>query len=50
VALNLSAREALYLALAGLVRDDFIDLETAVATGRGVLRENAERLYGWRAP
>jgi predicted TIM-barrel fold metal-dependent hydrolase len=48
VATNLTAREALYLALAGLVRDDFIDLETAVAMGRGVLRENAERLYGWQ--
>jgi predicted TIM-barrel fold metal-dependent hydrolase len=50
VALNHSAREALYLALAGLVRDDFIDLETAVGMGRGVLRENAERLYGWSSP
>jgi hypothetical protein len=48
VATSLIARDALYLALADLVRDDFVDLDTAVQMGRGVLRENAERLYGWQ--
>ena len=43
-----ATRDALYLALAGLVRDGVIDHERAVAMGRGVLRENARRLYGWK--
>lgn len=47
VALSASAREALALALAGLVRDGEIDLETAVRMGKAALRGNAERLYGW---
>ena len=50
VATSLIARDALYLALADLVRDGFVDMDTAVQMGRGVLRENAERLYGWRGP
>jgi hypothetical protein len=41
-------RDALYLALAGLVRDGVIDQERAVEMGRAVLRENARRLYGWK--
>jgi predicted TIM-barrel fold metal-dependent hydrolase len=43
-------REGLSLALAGLVRDGVMDFEAAVRAGRGVLRENARRLYGWSAP
>jgi predicted TIM-barrel fold metal-dependent hydrolase len=43
-----AAREAIYLALAGLVEDGVIDEPTAIAMGRGVLRGNAERLYGWK--
>jgi hypothetical protein len=43
-----ATRDALYLALAGLVRDGVVDQERAVEMGRGVLRENARRLYGWK--
>jgi predicted TIM-barrel fold metal-dependent hydrolase len=43
-----ATRDALYLALAGLVRDGVIDQERAIEMGRGVLRENARRLYGWK--
>ncbi len=43
-----ATRDALYLALAGLVRDGVIDHERAVQFGRGVLRDNARRLYGWK--
>ena len=43
-----ATRDALYLALAGLVRDGVIDHERAIAMGRGVLRENARRLYAWK--
>jgi predicted TIM-barrel fold metal-dependent hydrolase len=46
--LSRATRDALYLALAGLVRDGVIDEERAVEMGRGVLRENARRLYGWK--
>ncbi len=46
--LSRATRDALYLALAGLVRDGVIDQERAVEMGRGVLRENARRLYGWK--
>jgi hypothetical protein len=46
-ALATATREALYLALAGLVRDGVVDLETATGLGRGVLRGNAARLHGW---
>jgi hypothetical protein len=47
VAACLAAREALSLALAGLVRDGFVNVETAVRLGEGALRGNAARLYGW---
>ena len=43
-----ATRDALYLALSGLVRDGVIDHERAIAMGRGVLRENARRLYAWK--
>jgi hypothetical protein len=46
--LSRGTREAIYLALAGLVEDGVIDEATAAAMGRGILRENAERLYGWK--
>jgi predicted TIM-barrel fold metal-dependent hydrolase len=46
--LSRSTREAIYLALAGLVEDGIIDEATAIAMGRGILRGNAERLYGWK--
>lgn len=48
VMLSRATRDALYLALAGLVRDGVIDQERAIEMGRGVLRENARRLYGWK--
>jgi hypothetical protein len=48
VMLSRATRDALYLALAELVRDGVIDQEHAIQMGRGVLRENARRLYGWR--
>ena len=47
VALSRAAREALSLALAGLVRDGVVDFETAVRMGENALHGNAERLYGW---
>jgi predicted TIM-barrel fold metal-dependent hydrolase len=47
VALSRAAREALALALAGLVRDGVVDLETAVRMGESALHGNARRLYGW---
>ena len=46
--LSRATRDALYLALAGLVRDGVIDETRAIDMGRGVLRENARRLYGWK--
>ena len=46
--LSRSTREAIYLALAGLVEDGVIDEATAIGMGRGILRGNAERLYGWK--
>lgn len=42
------AHEAIALALAGLVRDRVVNVETAVKMGENVLRNNALRLYGWR--
>jgi hypothetical protein len=33
--------------LAGLVEDGVFDEAQAIEAGRGVLRENARRLYGW---
>lgn len=47
IALTRHAREALYLALAGMVHDQLVDRESAVRIGRGVIRENAQRLFGW---
>jgi hypothetical protein len=41
------AREALALALTGLVRDGVVEVDTAVKMGEDVLRNNARRLYGW---
>jgi len=46
-ALSRTTREALYLALAGLVRDDVVNVGQAVAIRRGVFKENARRLYRW---
>jgi predicted TIM-barrel fold metal-dependent hydrolase len=46
--LSRATRDALYLALANLVRDGVITEEVATEMGRGVLRENARRLYGWK--
>lgn len=40
-------REALYLALAGIVRDGVIGLDKAITFGRWVLADNARRLYKW---
>ncbi len=48
IMLSRATRDALYLALAGLVRDSVINEAEAVEIGRGVLRENALRLYGWK--
>jgi predicted TIM-barrel fold metal-dependent hydrolase len=47
VVLTAKLRRALYRALASLVEDGTLDLETALELGRGVLRGNAERLYGF---
>jgi predicted TIM-barrel fold metal-dependent hydrolase len=41
-----TARRALALALTGMVRDDEITRERAAQIARGVMRENAARLYG----
>lgn len=46
--LSRATRDALYLALAGLVRDGVIEESRAIAMGRGVLRDNAGRLYRWK--
>lgn len=43
-----ATRDALYLALSGLIRDGVIDERRAIELGRGVLRENARRLHGWK--
>jgi uncharacterized protein len=43
-----AARDALYLALSRLVRDGVVDEAKAIEMGRGVLRENARRLHGWK--
>ncbi|HWR15655.1 MAG TPA: amidohydrolase family protein [Terriglobales bacterium] len=48
IMLSRATRDALYLGLAGLVRDSVINEAEAVAIGRGVLRDNARRLYGWK--
>jgi len=41
-------RDALYLALSGLIGDGVIDERRAIEMGRGVLRDNARRLNGWK--
>jgi hypothetical protein len=46
--LTRATRDALYLALSGLVRDGVIDEQRALEIGRGILRENARRLHGWK--
>ena len=43
-----TVRDALYLALSGLIRDGVISEKEASQIGRGVLRENARRLHGWK--
>jgi predicted TIM-barrel fold metal-dependent hydrolase len=43
-----AVRDALYLALSGLIRDGVITERKALEMGRGVLRENARRLHGWK--
>jgi predicted TIM-barrel fold metal-dependent hydrolase len=48
VMLSRANREALYLALSGLVHDGLFDEKRAIEIGRGVLRENARRLNGWQ--
>ena len=48
ILLSRATRDALYLALAGLVRDGLVTEQQAIDMGRGVLRENARRLYGWK--
>lgn len=50
VVLSAKLREALSVALASLVRDGVLDLDSAVTFGRGVLYDNAARLYGWSGP
>lgn len=45
IVLSKKLREGLNRALAGLVRDDMITVEQAISLGRGILHENAERLY-----
>ena len=43
-----AARDGLYVALSGLVRDGVIDERQALEMGRGVLRENSRRLHSWK--
>lgn len=45
IVLSRKLREGLNRALAGLVRDNVITIEQAISLGRGILHENAERLY-----
>ncbi|EAX48900.1 amidohydrolase 2 [Thermosinus carboxydivorans Nor1] len=40
-----TARDSVYYALAGMIDDDIIDEDTAIAIARKILRENAIRLY-----
>jgi uncharacterized protein len=48
IVVSRTVRDALYLALSGLVRDGVITEQQAIQIGRGVLRENALRLHGWK--
>jgi predicted TIM-barrel fold metal-dependent hydrolase len=43
-----AARDGLYVALSSMIRDGVIDERQALDMGRGVLRENARRLHGWK--
>ena len=43
-----ATRDGLYVALSGLIRDGIINERQAIEMGRGVLRENARRLHGWK--
>lgn len=43
-----ATRDGLYIALNELIRDGVIDERQAIEMGRGVLRENARRLHGWK--
>jgi predicted TIM-barrel fold metal-dependent hydrolase len=45
IVLSKKLRDALNLALAGMVQDGLMTVEEAISVGRGVLHENAERLY-----
>jgi predicted TIM-barrel fold metal-dependent hydrolase len=47
IVLSKKLREALNLALAGMVQDGLMTVEEAISVGRGILHENAERLYGF---
>jgi predicted TIM-barrel fold metal-dependent hydrolase len=47
LALCRATRQALSLALAGLIRDGVVDAARAIQMGEGMLRANAQRLYGW---
>ncbi|MGA7887409.1 MAG: amidohydrolase family protein, partial [Acidobacteriaceae bacterium] len=46
---NRDARQALGIALTGMVRDGEISRDRAIEIARLVLRGNAERLYGFRS-
>lgn len=48
IVVSRAVRDALYLALSGLVRDGVVTEQQAIQIGRGVLRENARRLHGWK--
>jgi predicted TIM-barrel fold metal-dependent hydrolase len=48
ILLSRATRDALYLALAGLVQDGVVTEAQALEMGRGVIRGNARRLYGWK--
>jgi hypothetical protein len=43
-----SGRDALGMALTGMVRDREIDLTRASELAHMALRDNARRLYGWK--
>ena len=45
IVLSNKLREGLNIALADLVQDDLITVDEAISLGRGILHENAERLY-----
>ena len=45
---NVTVRDALGMALTGMLRDREIDRDRAVKLARMVMRDNARRLYGFR--